>query len=67
MEQFGNVFTTIFYLIDSMIRVLSEDTDVFVLLAWWVYLEEMEGKVQVARGDTTMLGHSVCTPSVIAT
>ena len=37
MEYCGNVFTTIFYLIDaanyskSMIRVLSENTGVFVL------------------------------------
>ena len=52
-EHFGNEFTTIFYLIDAansgkiMIHVLTEDTDVFVLLVCWVYQEEMECKVQM--------------------
>ena len=55
MEHFGNEFTVIFYVIDAansaknMIRVLSEDTDVFVLLVWWVYREEMECKVQMEQ------------------
>ena len=53
MEHFGNEFTTIFYLIDansgkSMSRVLSEYTNVFVLLICWVCLEEMD--VQIADG-----------------
>ena len=65
MEHCGNEFTTIFYLIDvansdkGTIRVLSEDTDVFVLLVCWVYREEMECKVQMERWDLAMLGHSV--------
>ena len=78
MEHFGNEFTTFFYLIDvancgkSMSHVLSEDTDMFGLLVWWVYWEEVECKVQNERWDMTMLGHSVCrsmacTPSEIAT
>ena len=46
MEHFGNEF--IFYLIDvansgkSMICIVTEDTDVFVLLVVWVYQEETE-------------------------
>ena len=77
MEHFCNEFTTIFYLIDaansgkSMMHVLSEDTDVFVLQVCWVYWE-MDCKVQMERWDMTILGHSVCcrtacTPSAIAT
>ena len=66
MEHCDNEFTMIFYLIDAAnsgkgtIRVLREDTDVFVLLVCWVYREEMECKVQMERWDMTMLGHSVC-------
>ena len=50
IEHFGNVFTMIFFLTDaansgkSMIRVLTEDTDVFVLLACWVYRKDLEYK-----------------------
>ena len=66
MEHFGIEFTTIFCLIDVansgkiMIRVLTEDTDVFVLLVCWMYREEMECKMQMERWDMTMLGNSVC-------
>ena len=65
MQHFGNVFTTIFYLIEavnsgkSMIHLLSQDKDVFVLLECWLYREEMEGNVQIERGGMTMLGHSI--------
>ena len=64
MEYFGNVLTTFFYLIDaansgkSMIRVLSEDTDEFVLLVGWKYREEMECKVQMERWDTMLDNNS---------
>ena len=78
MEYFGNEFTTIFYHTDAansskiMIRVLSEDTYVLVLLLLWVCREEIECKMQMERWDTTMLGHRVCssmacTPSATAT
>ena len=42
-----------------IIRVLTEEPDVFVLLVCWVYREEMESKMQMERWDMTMLGHSV--------
>ena len=78
MEHFGNEFTLIFYLIDAahsgkcMIRVLSEDTAVFILLIWWVYREDMECKVQMERWEMSVLSQRVCssmayTPSAIAT
>ena len=38
-----------------MILVLSEATDVFVLLVCWVYREEMKCKVQTERWDMTTL------------
>ena len=66
MEQFGNDFATIFYFIDAansgklMIRVLTEDTDVFVLLVCWMYQMDMDCKMQMERWHMTMLGHSVC-------
>ena len=53
MEHFGNEFTTIFYLIDaansvkSMILLLREDSDVFVLLVGWIYRGEMECTVKM--------------------
>ena len=53
--RWGNGFTTIIYPTDvansdeSTTRVRSEDTDVFVLLVFWVYPEEMECKVQMER------------------
>ena len=55
MKHFGNEVTTIFYRIDEansgqiMISVLTEDTDVFVLLVCWVYREDMECKMQMER------------------
>ena len=78
MEHVGNEFTTIFSLIDAansgrnMIRILSEDTDVFVVLVCCVYREEVECKVQMERCDMTMLRRRVCssmacTASAIAT
>ena len=36
-------------------RVLSDDTDVFVLLVYWVNREEMTSKVQMERWDGTVL------------
>ncbi len=38
----------------GVISVLSEDTDVFVLLVNWVYREELQCKVQMERWDTTV-------------
>ena len=66
MKHCGNEFTTIFYLIDAansvqrMTRVLSEVTDVLVLLVCWVYQEDMECNVHMKRWDKTMLDHGVC-------
>ena len=54
-KHFDNEFTTIFYAANSgkiMIRVLSDDTDAFVLLGCWVYWEE-EYKMQVEQWDMT--------------
>ena len=62
MEHFSNEFTTTFYLVDAahsckiMIRVLTEDTYVFVLLVCWVYQEKMECKMQMVRWDMKILG-----------
>ena len=39
----------------DIIRVLSDDTDVFVLLVYCVYREEMTSKVQMERWDGTVL------------
>ena len=39
----------------DVIRVLSDDTDVFVLLVYWVHREEMTSKVQMERWDGTVL------------
>ena len=39
----------------DVIRVLSDHTDVFVLLVYWVYREEMTSKVQMERWDGTEL------------
>ena len=64
MEYTGNEFTTTIYLIEAtnsgktMIRLLSEDTCVFVLLVRWVYQEEMECKMQKERRDMPMQGKS---------
>ena len=53
--------TMISYVIETakcrkdVIRVLSDDTDVFVLLVYWVYREEMTSNVQMKRWDGTVL------------
>ena len=53
--------TMISYVIEAakngkdVIRLLSDDTDVFVLLVYWVYREEMTSKVQMERWDGTIL------------
>ena len=39
----------------DVIRVLSDDTDVFVLLIYWVYRAELQCKVQMERWDGTVL------------
>lgn len=38
-----------------VIRVLSDDTDVFILLLYWVYREQLVCKVQMERWDGTVL------------
>ena len=56
------VFTMVSYVIKAakngktVIRVLSDDTDVFVLLVFWVYLADLEllCKVQMERWDRTV-------------
>ena len=39
----------------GVIRVLSDDTDVFVLLVYWVYQADLQCKVQMERWDGTVL------------
>ena len=39
----------------DVIRVLSDDTDVFVHLIYWVYREEMTSKAHMERCDGTVL------------
>ena len=39
----------------SVIRVLSDDTDVFVLLVYWVHRAGLQCKVQMERWDGTVL------------
>lgn len=39
----------------GVIRVLSDDTDVFVLLVYWVYRADLQCKVQMERWDGTVL------------
>ena len=39
----------------GVIRVLSDDTDVFVLLVYWVYWADLQCKVQMERWDGTVL------------
>ena len=39
----------------EVIRVLSDDTDVFALLVYWVYRAEVQCKVQMERWDGTVL------------
>ena len=51
MEHFGNEFTTPFCVTDAANSGQSmNDTNVFVLLIRWVYLEEMECRVQMGGG-----------------
>ena len=46
----------------SVIRVLSDDTDVFVLLVYWVHQASLKCKVQMKRWDRTVLDiNSTCT------
>ena len=46
----------------SVIRVLSDDTDVFVLLVFWVHRASLQCKVQMERWDGTVLDINVtCT------
>ena len=72
MEHFDNEFTTIFYLtLAKTWPVYLAKTRVILLVCWWLYLEEMERKVQMEQWDKTVLGHSVCSsmahlPSEIA-
>ena len=53
--------TMISYVLDAashdkgVIRVVSDDTDVFVLLVYWVYLKHLDSNVQVERWDGTVL------------
>ena len=53
--------TMISYVLDAanhgkdVVRVLSDDTDVFILLVYWVYREELQSKVQMERWDGTVL------------
>ena len=39
----------------NVIRVLSDDTDVFILLVYWVYREGLQCKVQMEWWDGTVL------------
>ena len=39
----------------KVIRVLSDDTDVFVLLVYWVYQAKLQCKIQMERWDGTVL------------
>ena len=39
----------------SVIRVLSDDTDVFVLLVYWVHQASLKCKVQMERWDGIVL------------
>ena len=38
-----------------MIRILSDDTDVFVLLVYWVWRSSIKGKVQMEKLDRTVI------------
>ena len=39
----------------SVIRVLSDDTDVFILLVYWVNRAALKCKVQIQRWDGSVL------------
>ena len=46
----------------NVIRVLSDDTDVFVLLVYWVYRAALQCKVQMERWNGTVLDiNATCT------
>ena len=49
--------TMLSYVLDGkgVIRVLSDDTDVFVLLVYWVHRADQQCKVQMERWDGTIL------------
>ena len=57
--------TMISYVLESanngkgVIRVLSDDTDVFVLLVYWVHRADLQCKVQMERWDGTILDINV--------
>ncbi len=60
--------TMIYYVLEAaydgkgMIRVLSDDTDVFIRLVYWVYREELQCKVQMEWWDATVLDiNATCT------
>jgi len=40
---------------EDVIRVLSDDTDIFVLLVYWVFRAQLRCKVQMERWDGTIL------------
>ena len=45
-----------------MIRVLSDDTDVFVLPIYWVFRRQLKCKIQMERWDRTVLDiNATCT------
>ena len=53
--------TIVSYVLDAAnsgqntIRILCDDTDVFVLLVYWVYWAKLQCKVQMERWDGTIL------------
>ena len=74
-EQFGHDeadITMISYVLDAydkgaaIIRVLSDDTDVFVLLVYWCYKRQMKAMVQMEKWDGTILfiNETCCIESV---
>ena len=63
-EKYGHDeadITMISYVLDandkgaSVIRVVSDDTDVFVLLVYWVYKRQIQSAVQMEKWDGTVL------------
>ena len=46
----------------DVIRVLSDDTDVFVLLIYWLFRRQLKCKIQMERWDRTVLDiNATCT------
>ena len=39
----------------KVIRIMSDDTDVFILLVYWVFKKKVEAKVQLEKWDGTVL------------